>query len=308
MPSVMTPNELKSRIGAGLLSFPLTDFDAQDEFDARASAQRLEWLLHYDTSAMFMAGGAGEFFSLAPAEYSTVIKTGVEIASPRLPVIAGVGYGTRLAITFALEAERLGADGLLLMPPYLTEGSQAGLQAHIAAVCKATRLGVIIYNRANCRLNATTLTALAESCPNLIGFKDGVGDIEQLVAIRSAIGDRLLYLNGMPTAETYAPAFRNIGIPVYSSAIFNFVPRTALAFHRAFNSDNAATIERLMKDFLEPYVQIRNRQPGDAVSIVKAGARIVGRSAGPVRPPLSDLTRNEYDELAALIERLGPQD
>jgi 5-dehydro-4-deoxyglucarate dehydratase len=219
-----------------------------------------------------------------------------------------VGYGTRLAITFAMDAERLGADGLLLMPPYLTEGSQAGLQAHIAAVCNATRLGVIVYNRANCRLSAATLAALADQCPNLIGFKDGVGDIEQLTAIRARLGDRLLYLNGMPTAETYAPAFRNIGIPVYSSAIFNFVPGTALAFHRAVNAGDTATVDRLMRDFLVPYVQIRNRQPGYAVSIVKAGVRIVGRSAGHVRPPLSDLTPSEYDELAALIGRLGPQD
>ena len=182
------------------------------------------------------------------------------------------------------------------------------MQAHIAAVCKATRLGVIIYNRANCRLTATTLAAIAGQCPNLIGFKDGVGDIEQLAAIRKEVSDRLVYLNGMPTAETYAQSFRDIGIPVYSSAIFNFVPRTALAFHRAVNGGDTATIEQLTQDFLAPYVQIRKRQPGYAVSIVKAGARIVGRGAGPVRPPLSDLTRSEYDELATLIERLGPQD
>jgi len=308
MPSGTTPNELKPCLSAGMLSFPLTDFDTQDEYDARASAQRLEWLTSFDSAAVFMAGGAGEFFSLTPAEYSAVIATGVAVAGPRLPVIAGVGYGTKLAITFAQEAERLGADGLLLMPPYLTKGSQAGLQAHIAAVCEATRLGVIIYNRANCQLTATTVAAIAEQCPNLIGFKDGVGDMEQLTSIREKLGDRLVYLNGMPTAETYAQFFRDIGVPVYSSAIFNFVPRTALVFHRAVKSGDSATIEQLTRDFLAPYVQIRKRQPGYAVSIVKAGARIVGRSAGHVRPPLSDLTRSEYDELAALIERLGPQD
>ena len=308
MPSGTTPNELKQRLSAGMLSFPLTDFDAQDEYDARASGQRLEWLTSFDSAAVFMAGGAGEFFSLSPAEYSAVISTGVAVAGPRLPVVAGVGYGTKLAITFAQEAERLGADGLLLMPPYLTEGSQAGLQTHIEAVCRATQLGVIVYNRANCQLSAPVVAAIAEQCPNLIGFKDGVGDMRQLAAIREKLGDRLVYLNGMPTAETYAQEFRNIGVPVYSSAIFNFVPRTALAFHRAANSGDLATVGQLMRDFLTPYVEIRKRQPGYAVSIVKAGARIVGRSAGHVRPPLSDLTSSEYDELAELIERLGPQD
>ncbi len=82
MPSGTTPNELKQRLSAGMLSFPLTDFDAQDEYDARASAQRLEWLTGFDSAAVFMAGGAGEFFSLSPAEYSAVISTGVKRRRP----------------------------------------------------------------------------------------------------------------------------------------------------------------------------------------------------------------------------------
>ena len=206
------------------------------------------------------------------------------------------------------EAERLGADGILLLPPYLTEGSQEGLRAHITAICKSTRLGVIVYNRANCRLAADTVARLAADCPNLIGFKDGVGDIEQLTGVRNALGDRLLFINGMPTAETYARSFRGVGIPAYSSAIFNFIPRTALAFHRAINSGDEAAVDRLLKDFFVPYVRIRNRGPGYAVSIVKAGAAIVGRSAGKVRPPLSDCTAEEVAELRMLIEKVGAQD
>lgn len=308
MSKQMTPQELKSRITTGLLSFPLTDFNDDDAFDPAACARRLDWLAHFDTAPLFMAGGAGEFFSLTQTEYSAVIGTAVRASGTRQPVVAGTGYGTKTAIAYAREAEGLGAAGLLLMPPYLAEGSQAGLRAHIAAVCKATRLGVIVYNRANCRLSVETLARLADECPNLIGFKDGAGDIPQLVAIRATIGERLAYLNGMPTAETYAPAFSAIGMPTYSSAIFNFIPRTAIRFHQALNAGDRATIDELMSSFLVPYVRLRNRQPGYAVSIIKAGARIVGRSAGPVRPPLSDLTTAEYDELAALIATLGPQD
>jgi 5-dehydro-4-deoxyglucarate dehydratase len=290
----MTPQELKAAVPRGMLSFPLTDFDANGEFDPAACVRRLEWLSAYPSSALFMAGGAGEFFSLTPKEFSAVIGTAVT-ASGRTPVIAGCGYGTRTAIEYAQEAERLGADGLLLMPPYLVEASQEGLRAHITAICRATRLGVIIYNRANCRLAAATTARLANDCPNLIGFKDGVGDLELLAATRAAVGDRLLYVNGMPTAETYAAAFRAAGVVTYSSAVFNFVPRTA-------------TVDALMRDFFVPYVRLRARQPGYAVSIVKAGADIVGRGAGKVRPPLSDCTAEEIGELKALIEKLGPQD
>ena len=94
-------------------------------------------------------------------------------------------------------------------------------------------------------------------------------------------------LNGMPTAETYARPFRALGMATYSSAIFNFVPRTALDFHRAVHAGDDAAIDRLMNDFIEPYIRIRKKQPGYAVSIVKAGADIVGRGAGKVRPPLA---------------------
>ncbi len=226
----------------------------------------------------------------------------------RTPVIAGCGYGTRTAIEYAQEAERLGADGLLLMPPYLVEASQEGLRAHITAICNATKLGVIVYNRANCRLAAATTARLAADCPNLIGFKDGGGDLEVLAATRAAVGDRLIFINGMPTAETYAAAFRAAGVVTYSSAVFNFIPRTALKFHAAINARDDATVDALMRDFFVPYVRLRARQPGYAVSIVKAGADIVGRGAGKVRPPLSDCTADEIRELRALIEKLGPQD
>jgi 5-dehydro-4-deoxyglucarate dehydratase len=308
MRSAMTPPELKGAVPRGMLSFPLTDFDADGEFDPDACVRRLEWLGGYPSAALFMAGGAGEFFSLTSAEYAVLIACAVRAVAGRTPVIAGTGFGTKTAIAYAQEAERLGADGLLLMPPYLVEASQEGLRAHVTAVCRATRLGVIVYNRANCRLAAATTARIAADCPNLIGFKDGVGDLEQIAATRAAIGDRLIFINGMPTAETYARAFKAAGVATYSSAVFNFIPRTALTFLDAVNADDGATIDALMRDFFVPYLRIRNRQPGYAVSIVKAGATIVGRGAGRVRPPLSDLTPQEYQELAGLIEKLGPQD
>src|SRR5262245_35269275 len=308
MPSAMTPQELKTAVPRGMLSFPLTDFDASGELDPKACAARLDWLARYPSSALFVAGGAGEFFSLTPAEFSAVIGTAVQACGGKTPIIAGCGYGTRTAIEYAREAERLGAHGLLLMPPYLVEASQEGLRAHITAICKATKLGVIVYNRANCRLAAATTARLAADCPNLIGFKDGLGDLEVLAAPRAAVGDRLSFINGMPTAETYAAAFQAAGCITYSSAVFNFVPRTSLRFFDAIRANDSATVDALMRDFFVPYVRLRARQPGYAVSIVKAGADVVGRGAGKVRPPLSDCTAEEVRDLKALIEKMGPQD
>jgi 5-dehydro-4-deoxyglucarate dehydratase len=303
----MDLQELKATLSSGLLSFPVTDFDAFGSFRPDGYARRLEWLASHGAKALFAAGGTGEFFSLEMAEHSEIVRVAVETCRGRVPILAGAGGPTRAAIAFAREAERLGAAGLLLLPHYLTEAPQEGLAAHVEAVCRAVRFGVVVYNRGVCRLNADILERLAERCPNLVGFKDGIGEIELLVTIRRRLGDRLAYLGGLPTAEVYATAYKAIGVPVYSSAVFNFIPKTALSFYAAVVEDDAATTGRLLDEFFLPYLEIRNRRPGYAVSIVKAGVRLVGRDAGPVRPPLTDLLPAEVDELGALIGRLGRQ-
>ena len=303
----MNPQELKSILSSGLLSFPVTDFDAAGDFNPAGYVRRLEWLAPYGASALFAAGGTGEFFSLAPDEYSAVIKTAVDTCEKSVPILAGVGGPTRVAIQMAQEAERLGAKGLLLLPHYLTEASQDGVAVHVEQVCKSVKIGVVIYNRNVCRLNATLLEQLAERCPNLIGYKDGLGDIELMVSIRRRLGERLTYLGGLPTAEVYAAAYKALGVPVYSSAVFNFIPKTAMAFYRAIAAEDHATVGKLIDDFFLPYLDIRNRKAGYAVSIVKAGAKIVGYDAGPVRAPLTDLLSDEYEALAKLIEAQGAQ-
>ena len=301
----MDPAALKSAISDGLLSFPLTDFTADYAFDAEGYRKRLEWLMPFGASALFAAGGTGEFFSLAPREFRKVIEVASHTCAGKVPIIAGAGGGNALAIEFAREAEAAGASGLLLLPHYLTEASQAGLAAHVRSVCRAVKLGVIVYNRGACRLQPSTLESLAADCPNLVGFKDGLGDIELMVSIRRRLGDRFAYLGGLPTAEVYAQAYRAMGVPVYSSAVFNFIPATAMRFYRALVAGDEKTIEGLLDTFFLPYLEIRNRGAGYAVSIVKAGARIVGHGAGPVRPPLNDLSEAESRELATLIERVG---
>jgi 5-dehydro-4-deoxyglucarate dehydratase len=301
------PAQLKATLASGLLSFPVTDFDAALDFRPQAYASRLEWLMPYGASALFAAGGTGELFSLLAEEHAAVVRTAVETCRGRVPILAGVGGPTRTAIALARESERLGAAGLLLLPHYLTEAPQEGLAAHVEAVCRAVRIGVVVYNRGVCRLSADTLARLAERCANLVGFKDGIGEIELMVAIRRRLGERLAYLGGLPTAEVYAAAYKAIGVPVYSSAVFNFVPRTAMQFYDALAKDDQATTGRLLDSFFLPYLAIRNRRPGYAVSIVKAGARLVGRDAGPVRPSLTDLLPAELEELDALIRGLGSQ-
>jgi 5-dehydro-4-deoxyglucarate dehydratase len=301
----MSPRELQTILSAGLLSFPVTDFTASGDFNPSGYADRLRWLAPYGASALFAAGGTGEFFSLEPGEYSSVIKTAVDTCDGLVPILAGAGGPTRVAIQYAQEAERLGAKGILLLPHYLTETNQDGVAAHVDQVCKSIRLGVVVYNRNVCRLQPHHLEKLADSNPNLIGYKDGLGDIELMVSIRRRMGDRFSYLGGLPTAEVYAAAYKAMGVPVYSSAVFNFIPQTAMDFYHAVAKDDVATQNRLLDTFFLPYLEIRNKAAGYAVSIIKAGATIVGHDAGPVRPPLTDLKPTEVEQLAALIAAAG---
>jgi 5-dehydro-4-deoxyglucarate dehydratase len=288
------------RLGQGLLSFPVTHFDANGAFLEGPYREHCAWMLQHELAGLFAAGGTGEFFSLTPNE--AAVKEG----NGSLPVIAGCGYGTAIATEIARGAEKVGADGLLLLPPYLVNSEQEGLDRHIEAVCRSTGVGVIVYNRDNAVIDDETLSRLCERNPNLVGYKDGVGDIELMTRIFARMGDRLTYIGGLPTAETFATPYLTMGVTTYSSAIFNFLPEWALDFYKSVRAgDHADVLERL-RSFVLPYITLRNRSRGYAVSIVKAGMRAVGRDAGPVRSPLTDLSEAEFAELRALIEKASP--
>jgi 5-dehydro-4-deoxyglucarate dehydratase len=300
--SRMSPQEFAKRIGAGLLSFPVTHFTADGSaFDEAAYREHIDWLVEHQPAGLFAAGGTGEFFSLTLPEFSTVVAAAVEQTHGRVPVVAGCGYGTAMAKQFAQAAGAAGADGLLLLPPYLLNADPAGLVAHVEAVCAATSLGVIFYNRDNAILNEVWLERLCARCPNLVGFKDGFGDIELMTRIYARMGDRLTYIGGLPTAETFALPYLEMGVTTYSSAIFNFLPNFAQNFYAAVRRRDHTEVFQHLRDFVLPYVDIRNRRKGYAVSIVKAGMRAIGRPAGPVRTPLTDLEDSELETLTGLI-------
>ena len=297
----MSPEALAKKLGAGLLSFPVTHFTDAYAFDEAPYREHIDWLLQHKPAGLFAAGGTGEFFSLNLQEFSAVVAAAVQQTDHRVPVVAGCGYGTAIAKQFAQAAESAGADGILLLPPYLVNAEPAGIMAHVEAVCASTSLGVIFYNRDNAIINDVTLARLCERCPNLVGFKDGYGDIELMTRIYARMGDRLTYIGGLPTAETFALPYLEMGVTTYSSAIFNFLPQFAQNFYAAVRRRDHAEVFTQLRDFVLPYIDIRNRHKGYAVSIVKAGMRAIGRPAGPVRTPLTDLDQNELDALTRLM-------
>ncbi|MFC0628130.1 5-dehydro-4-deoxyglucarate dehydratase [Kribbella deserti] len=295
------PHELAAQLKTGLLSFPVTHFTKDLSFDETGYREHLSWLSQYDVAGLFAAGGTGEGFSLTPAEIDTVVRAAVSEIGGKVPVLAPATGGTAAAIAQAQAAEAAGADGLLLLPPYLTEAGQDGLVEHVSAVCRSTGLGVTVYSRANAVLNDVSVLRLVERNPNLVCLKDGVGNIEMMTRIYARVGDRLTYIGGLPTAETFALPLLQLGVSTYSSAIFNFVPEFALGFYQDVRAQDRDAVYRKLNEFILPYLDIRDRMQGYAVSIVKAGLTAIGRPAGPVRPPLQDLNEEELAQLTALV-------
>ncbi len=297
-----SPEELRIRLGQGLLSFPVSHFLPDRSPSLDSYSRHVERLSRYPAAGLFAAGGTGEFFSLTPDEVRDFVAA-AKAAAGDVPIVGGCGYGTAMAVEIARSLETAGADGLLLLPHYLIDASQEGLEAHVQAVCGAVDIGVIVYNRANSILRADTIGRLLDRCPNLIGFKDGSGTVDVVREVALRFGDRLVCIGGMPTHELFAEAYLGAGAATYSSAVFNFVPDLAVRFHQALHAGDRATVEGLLRGFFLPWAELRDRKPGYAVSAVKAGVRLAGHPAGPVRPPLTDLSASEEDFLLDLIDR-----
>jgi 5-dehydro-4-deoxyglucarate dehydratase len=291
---------LAARLSTGILAFPATPFTADGALDTATLEDHVAAIAANKPIALVPAGGAGELFSLDVEEHEQVIRTTIA-ASSGLPVIAGIGGGLAIARQQARNAERAGADGVLLLPPYLVNSEQAGLAAYVRAVAASTSLPLIVYSRDNGIFRVDTLLLLADSCPTLIGVKDGTGDLDLVLETRRRTLGRLLLINGAPTAEMLAAQTLAIGVTAYSSAVFAFAPAIAQAFYDAVVAGNRARQDALLSGFYFPYSAIRRRRAGNAVSIVKAGLKVTGKSAGPVRAPLLDLDDGDCAELAALI-------
>jgi 5-dehydro-4-deoxyglucarate dehydratase len=297
----------------GLLSFPLTPFaDAASPdggVDLEALREHIAAQLAAGPVGLFVACGTGEYPSLSEREYAAVVATAVDAVAGAVPVFAGVGGGVAIARQFARTAETSGADGLLLLPPYLVSSTEEGQLRHIRHVAAATPLPMIVYLRANARLSAAGAVDLLDVA-TVMGIKDGLGDVEGMqriiTAVRSSGHPRAHdfgFLNGLPTAELSVRAYRGLGVRSYSSAVMCFAPDIAVAFHRAVSTGDDDLVNVLLAEFYLPFAALRDLVPGYAVSLVKAGARLSGLRVGGVRPPLVDPPPAHEELLAAVVAR-----
>jgi 5-dehydro-4-deoxyglucarate dehydratase len=281
------------------LVFAPTPFDAKTlELDLAGFRSNLEFLADGGIQAVAVAGFVGEFSALDGTEYESVLKTAREALGPDRLMVAGVGFGTALSKEYAATAERLGADCVMLLPPYLVEPTEDGLVAHTQAVAGATRLGLMAHSMPGYPFTPRLVERLA-AIPGVVSYKDELGDVRAFAEIVDHVGDQLVYVNGRaePVMAYYAAA----GATVLATAIGNFDPALALEAYSAAAKQDFEELRALLAPRAMPWYRLRERNRGFLISVSKASMNLMGLAGGSVRPPLSGLKPEVERELVELL-------
>ena len=297
--SKMSENPLSELIPQGAIGFPVTPFQTDYSLDLTGFVRNLEIVLSEPFTSFVAAGGTGELYSLSRDEYLPVVRSAVETANGKMPVIAGVGYGSQIAQIMAKEAEGLGASAILILPPYYQNASFDGFLAYVKGIGKATSLPLIMYTRDNLQVSPEQAERLADEVPTLWGWKDGQGELRSLQSIRSKLGDRFTWIGGV--GDDHVSGYYGIGFRRFTSSISCIAPKLSIALHEAGSSREEAELAELTDRFVLPLYNLRTRRKGYEVSAMKALLELRGYAGGPTRPPLVDVTESEREELQAIL-------
>ncbi len=293
----ISPARLRDTL-TGVIGFPVTPFQPDLSLDLEALGRNVRSMLEHPLAALVAAGGTGELYSLTPTEHLDVVRTIVEEARGRVPVIAGTGFSTALGTELAKQAAAAGASGILAFPPYYPGAEDDGLVKYYTALGAATPLGLLIYSRDWFHPSAATVERLA-SIPSLIAWKDGQGDIRRLQMIKQRVGDRLCWIGG--AGDDMVPAYYSLGIRCFTSSIANVSPQLALQLHDAGTRGDSAALQRMMADYVVPLYALRARRKGHEVTVMKELMTMLGLAGGAVRPPLVPMRPEELEELRATV-------
>ena len=152
--------------------------------------------------------------------------------------------------------------------------------------------------------SAADVNKLADEIPTLIAFKEGQGDIRNYQRVMERVGDRLHWIGGI--GDDMVPGYYSIGIRTYTSSIATIAPRLSLQLHERASMLDMSSLQRLMSTYVLPLYAMRARRKGYEVSVMKAAMEILGKPAGPVRPPLPEIRPQEHEELEQLMKRYEP--
>ena len=290
---------LKERM-RGVLGFPLTPFHQDLSVDADALAANVDEMARHPYCALVAAGGMGEIYSLTPDEIVEVVRVTVEATAGRMPVVAGLAFNAAIGAELARRLEKAGADCLLVLPPYYAQAPEQGMVEYYAAIANASGLPLMLYSRGWASFSPQQVARLADRIPTLQLWKDGQGDTRKFQRIMQHVGDRLVWLGGL--GDDCVPAYFSLGVQAYTSSISNIAPKLSVMLGEAGIAGDFGRLNTLREKYVHPLYAIRERSHGYEVAVMKEAMEILGRRAGPVRPPLVACEPQDVEDIRRLME------
>ena len=285
---------------SGVLPAVTTQFDAGLRVDLAATRAAQSALVEDGVHGLVVLGTCGENNSLTAEEKRAVLRTAVEAAGGRIPVIAGVSeLTTAAAVAFARDAESLGANALMLLPAMVYVPTAQELEFHFRSVAEVTRLPIMLYNNPpayRVSIDVDTLDRLAD-VPNIVAVKESSPDPRRFTDVVNACGERFVLFAGLDDV-----VFEGItlGARGWISGLTNAFPRESLALYEALQGGDLSRARRIYRWFM-PLLHFDAAH--DLVQSIKLAEQIMGRGSERVRPPRLPLAGARREEVTRMVER-----
>lgn len=287
--------------GAGVAI--VTPFYENGEVNYEQFGKNIDWQIENGTDAIIVCGTTGEASTLSHEEHIDVIRYCVERVAKRVPVIAGTGSNsTETAIYLSTEAEKAGADALLLVTPYYNKATQKGLYRHFGDTAKAVKLPIILYNvpsRTGCNIQPETAVSLAKDFENIVGIKEASGDISQVAKLAYLADGCIDIYSGNDDQITPILSLGGIGV---ISVLSNVAPKQTHDIVASYLNGDVETSRKMQLEAL-PLIKALFSEVNPIP--VKKAMNLMGQNAGPLRLPLTEMEEANAAKLEAEMKAYG---
>jgi len=285
---------------AGVFPAATTQFDVDLQVDIPATQAVQAALVRDGVHGLVLLGTVGENNSLSAEEKRAVLRAAVEVVGGKVPIITGVSeFTTASAVAYARDAERIGVDGLMVLPAMVYVPTPAELEQHFRAVAQATGLPIMLYNNPpayRVNIDLGTLGRLAAQ-RNIVALKESAPDPRRFTDLFNACGERFILFAGLDDV-----AFEGLclGARGWVSGLANAFPRESLLFYAALRSGDLERARRIYRWFM-PLLHLDAEH--DLVQSIKLAESLMGRGSERVRPPRLPLAGQRREQVTEMVQR-----
>ncbi len=287
--------------GAGIAI--TTPFKPDGEVDYEKFTEQIEYQIAHKTDAIIVCGTTGEASTLSHEEHIAVIKHCCDVVNKRIPVIAGTGSNcTETAVYLSQEAEKAGADGILVVSPYYNKATQKGLYEHFKIVAESVKIPMILYNiqgRTGVNINPDTIARLFKDVPNIVGVKEASGNISQVAKIMHLTDGKIDLYSGNDDQVVPLLSLGGIGVISVLSAIAPEQTHDIVDLYLNGKTKEAAELQLKAIPLIDALFCEVNPIP------VKMALKLQGRDIGVLRRPLTEMEPENVKKLEKAMKDFG---